>query len=70
MLCLIQTSETEEGPGAHKSLTHLGKLTQVWVYVGNIQNNKTMKFRCEISYCEKQIIYQIRKVLLVNLFTI
>ena len=42
MLCLIQTSETEEGPGAHKSLTHLGKLTQVWIYVGNIQNNSTV----------------------------
>ena len=30
----MQTSEGEEGPSAHKSLKHLGKLTQVWVYIG------------------------------------
>ena len=29
MLCFMQTSESEEGPSAHKSLTYLGKLTQV-----------------------------------------
>ena len=29
----MQTSESE-GPSAHKSLTQLGKLTQVWVYTG------------------------------------
>ena len=29
----MQTSENEEGPSAHKSLTRLGKLTQVWVYI-------------------------------------
>ena len=34
MLCLMKTSESEEGPSAHKSLAHLGKLTQVWVYIG------------------------------------
>ena len=34
MLCLMQTYESEEGPSAHKSLTHLGRLTQVWVYIG------------------------------------
>ena len=27
--------QSEEGPGAHESLTHLGKLTQVWVYRKN-----------------------------------
>ena len=32
MLLLMQTSEGEEGPSAHKSMTHLGKLTQAWVY--------------------------------------
>ena len=30
----MQTSEIEEGPSANISLTHLGKLTQVWVYTG------------------------------------
>ena len=30
----MQTSESEEGPSAHKLLVHLGKLTQVWVYIG------------------------------------
>ena len=30
----MQISVTEEDPSAHKSLTHLGKLTQVWVYIG------------------------------------
>ena len=30
----METSESEEDPGTHKSLTHLGKLTQVWVYIG------------------------------------
>ena len=44
----MQTSESEEGPSAHKSLTHLGKLTQVWVYIGNHPKNKTMKFHCGI----------------------
>ena len=34
MLCLMQTSESDEGPSAHKSQTHLGKVTQVWVYIG------------------------------------
>ena len=29
----MQMSESEEGPSAHESLTHLGKLTQVWVYI-------------------------------------
>ena len=29
----MQISEIEEGLSAHKSLTHLGKLTQVWVYI-------------------------------------
>ena len=33
MLCLMQTSESEEGRSAHESLTHLGKITQVWVYI-------------------------------------
>ena len=28
----MQTSEGEEGPSAH-TLKHLGKLTQVWVYI-------------------------------------
>ena len=32
----MQTSESEEDPSADKSLTHLGKLTQVWVYIGNL----------------------------------
>ena len=27
----MQTSESEGGPSPHKSLTHLGKLTKVWV---------------------------------------
>ena len=40
MLCLMQISESEEGPSAHNSLAHLGKPTQVWVYTGKIQNNK------------------------------
>ena len=26
--------ESEEGPSAHKSLAHLRKLTQAWVYIG------------------------------------
>ena len=34
MLCLMQTSENEEGHTAHKSLTYLGRLSQVWVYIG------------------------------------
>ena len=34
MLCLMQTSENEEGPSADNSLTHFGKPTQVWVYIG------------------------------------
>ena len=34
MLYLMQTSESEEGPSAHKSLKHLGKLTQAWLYIG------------------------------------
>ena len=34
MLYLMQTSESEEGPSTHKSLKHLGKLTQVWLYIG------------------------------------
>ena len=33
MLCLMQTSDSEEGPSAHKSLTHLGKLIQFWVFI-------------------------------------
>ena len=33
----------------HKSLTHLGKLTQALVYIGNFQNNKTRKFHCGTS---------------------
>ena len=33
MLFLMQTSESGEGPSAHKLLTHLGKLTQAWVYI-------------------------------------
>ena len=33
MLCLMQTSDSEEGLSAHKSLTHLGKLIQVWVFI-------------------------------------
>ena len=37
MLCLMQTSESEEGPSAYESLTHLGKLTQVWVFIGKKQ---------------------------------
>ena len=28
----MQTFESE-GPSAHTSLTHLGKLSQVWVYI-------------------------------------
>ena len=38
----MQTSESEEGPSAHKSLTHLEKLTQVWLYTGKHpkQNNE------------------------------
>ena len=28
MICLMQTSESEEGPTDYKSLTHLEKLTQ------------------------------------------
>ena len=32
--CLMHVSESEEGPSAHKLLTHLGRLTQVWVYIG------------------------------------
>ena len=45
MLCLMKTSESEEGPSSHKSLTHLGKLTQVWVYIGKHpkqQNNEIL----------------------------
>ena len=38
MLCLIETSESEEGLSAHESLTYLGKLTQVWVYIGKKSN--------------------------------
>ena len=34
MLFHVQTSDIEKGPKAHKSLTHVRKLTQVWVYVG------------------------------------
>ena len=30
----MQTSDSEEGPSAPKALSHLEKLTQVWVYVG------------------------------------
>ena len=30
----MQTCESEEGPSAHKSLTHLGKVTQVWLCTG------------------------------------
>ena len=30
----MKTSESEEDHKAHKSLTHLGRLTQVWVYIG------------------------------------
>ena len=41
MLCLMETSASEEGPSAHKSLTHLGKLTQVLVYIG--KKSKTIK---------------------------
>ena len=33
MLCLMQTSESEESPSAHKSLAQLGKLIQVWLYI-------------------------------------
>ena len=29
MLYFMQTSESEEGPSTHKSLTYLGKLTQM-----------------------------------------
>ena len=29
----MQTSESEEGPSAHESLTHLGRLMQTWVYI-------------------------------------
>ena len=38
----MQTSESEESPSAHKSLTNLGKLTQFWVYIGKHpkQNNE------------------------------
>ena len=43
----MQISESEEGPGAHKSLIHLGKLIQVWVYIGkNQKQKKKMKIYC------------------------
>ena len=45
----METFEIEEGPNAYLSLTQLGKLTQVWVYIGKIQNNKTIKFHYGIS---------------------
>ena len=32
----MQTFESEEGPSANNSLTHLGTPTQVRVYIGNI----------------------------------
>ena len=34
MLCVMQTSDREEGPRADKSQTHLGKLIQVCIYIG------------------------------------
>ena len=53
----MQSSESEEIPSFHESLTCLGKLIQAWVYVGkHPKNNKTMKFHCVITSCEKQII--------------
>ena len=38
----MQLSQSEESASAHKSLTNLGKLTQVWVYIGKHpkQNNE------------------------------
>ena len=30
----MQTSGSEEGPSAHNALTHLGKPTQICVYLG------------------------------------
>ena len=30
---LCKRLESEEGPSAHESLTDVGKLTQVWLYI-------------------------------------
>ena len=30
----MKTSESEEGSSAHNRMIHLGKPTQVWVYIG------------------------------------
>ena len=45
----MQISESEEGPGAHKSLIHLGKLIQVWVYIGKNQKQKN-KWNSTVEY--------------------
>ena len=41
MLYFMQTYESGEGPSAHKSLTHLGKLTQVWLDIGKHPKQQT-----------------------------
>ena len=45
----MQISESEEGPAAHKSLIHLGKLIQVWVYIGKNQKQKK-KWNSTVEY--------------------
>ena len=44
----MQISESEEGPSIHKSLTYLGKLTQVWIYIEKNQNNK--QWNSDVEY--------------------
>ena len=61
----MKTSESEEDHKAHKSLTHLGRLTQVWVYKGK-HPKQLMKFHCGISQYKRP---SKQKVLSVNLFT-
>ena len=44
MLCLMQKSESEKCPSTHNSLTHIGKPTQVWVYIGKHPRNSTVEY--------------------------
>lgn len=64
----MQISESEEGPGAHKSLIHLGKLIQVWVYIGKNQKQKKNEILLWNILMRKTNYLTKKKVLSVNLF--
>ena len=50
MLCLLQTSESEEGPSAHEPLTHFGKLTQACQYIYRKKSKMIKQWNSTVEY--------------------